>query len=126
MKLSLSKNLDGPKNAALSQIDADAQGVLALYRTSSDYAVAVYALKRDELNAYASGATPDTLAMMSAEARALGIDPTEVARIWRQKISDEDNAIPRIESVRQAARQRVKNAKSPAEIQAVIDRLDWT
>lgn len=127
MKISLSKNLDGPKNDALAQIDADALRALQSYRTSSDYAVAVYALKRAELSAYDAGVVHDrAVPMLVAEANAQGVKPAAIASLWREKIAEEDAALPKIEAVRQAARQNIKNAKSPAEIKAVLDALDWS
>lgn len=126
MKISLSKNLDGPRNEALAQIDADALRALQSYRTSSDYAVAVYALKRAELSAYDSGQkSVDELSMLTAEAAAIGERPDVLLATWRRKISDEDAAILEIEARRQVARQKVKSARSPAEIKAILELTEW-
>ena len=130
MKLNLVKNLEPLVTAKLAQIDEDANRALLSFRTSSDYTAVVYALKRAELASFDAGEkTVEELVMLNAEAAALGETAETVLATWRLKISSEDAALPRIiEAQRQAFKQRVREAKNPAEIEAayVSEGADWS
>lgn len=126
MKLNLIKDLGPLRSEKLAQIDADAIRALERYRTSSDYASAVYALKRDELSAYDAGATSaERLRLMSAEAKAVGTSLADLAGTWRVKMLAEDDALPRIEAQRQALKQAVRAARTPAEIERIVAGASW-
>lgn len=111
----------------LTTIDEGARRALEGYRSSSDFAVAVYALKRAELNAYASGEKSLTdLPILMAEASALAKSPGDIIETWRQKIASEDLIVPQLEAKRQALRARVKSARSVAELHEVEATIDWS
>jgi hypothetical protein len=126
MKLSLKKDLTPIREKFLAQIDADANRALESYRTSGNYAVAVYAQKRAELSAYDSGEkSAEELVMLSTEALALKERPEVILDSWRAKVAAEDAALPKIEAYRQVAKQKVRDAQTPAEIEAVVADLVW-
>lgn len=125
MKLNLSKDLTGPKNAALAQIDADANRALESTRTSGEVAALVYKLKRDELSASDAGRPIAELSMLNAEALMTGKTPEELLDTWRRKIAEENDILIGIEATRQALKARVRSAKTPAEIDAALASISW-
>lgn len=122
MKLSLSKNLEPVKAAKLAQIDADANRALESYRTSGNVAALVYKLKRDEVSEADAGRPLAELSMLQAEASATGIAPEILIDTWRKKVAEENLFLIATESARQALKARVKNATTPAE----LDAINWS
>lgn len=123
IKTALSENA---RAQVLATIDAGASRALESYRTSSQFAVAVYALKRAELLAYDAGAKPkESLPILQAEAEALDKSPSEVIGIWRQKIAEEDAIVPRLEARRQELRALAKAARTATELEQVAAAISW-
>ncbi len=126
MRLKLEKDLTSLKSAKLAQIDADALRELQRYRSSSDFALAVYARKRDELSAFDAGETSaERLAVMHAEAEATGRSISELAEVWRQMIRAEDQAVPMIEARRQVLRQAIHEAVTEPQIERIMAEATW-
>lgn len=119
MKFNLTKNLGPIKAAKLAQIDSDANRALESYRTSGNVAALVYKLKRDEVSEADAGRPIAQLSMLQAEASSTGIAPEILIEIWRKKVADENAVIIDIEAKRQAAKARVKEAATTAQIDQI-------
>lgn len=126
MKISLKKDLTAPREAALveiqTQYDACRLKHLSLGKTD------VYEAKRKEADRYLAKGKPKDLTEYPWLAAEIGITAdtaAALAQIWIQKSTTTEGIGPAIERVVMTAKKAVREARTPAEIDAVLRDLDW-
>lgn len=108
MKVTLSRDLDRMRAEALAAIDAAAEAEAEAGKA------AAHAKKRAEAAAFAAGGAAGPF--LTAETTATGADITALARTILEKAAADDARRAAIEARRIAAKQAVRAAQTPAEI----------
>ena len=127
MQLSLTKNLEPLRAAALARIDASAEATRGIFMTLGSGQAMVYDQKRDEAEIYVANpeTSPGELPHLAAEAAQNGISMFDQAVIYLTMRQQWLTVSPMIENRRLTAKAAVAVATTPAQIEAAAN-IDWS
>lgn len=122
MKITARKDLTPLKAAAKREIDAAAEAILLTQITPGFTISKIYSAKQREAHTFLADGTVGRL--MQAEIGINGATAADIAALWLSMEEQWYDAAAVIEPMRQAAKQAVNAATTPAEIEAA-KQVNW-
>ena len=121
-KIRLTKNLEPIRASALARLDDEMNARLHDLVASPVALIRARKLAEAKRLLTDEGGTP----LLTAEAAAIGIDPTALASVVIAKAGAEAVELAEIEATRQTTQAAIQAARHPAEIEAAIADLSQT